>query len=166
MPEFSWKQFTLRVPVNAPASQLYRWWATREGIEHWFLRMSEYKKQDGSVRANNELVQTGDTYTWRWHGWADETTEYGTVIDCNGKDSFQFSFGKAGNCLVHIKQENGFAIVELIQTNIPDNDEGKHNWHVGCKTGWAFYLTNLKSLAEGGIDLRNKDEQLQNVLNA
>ena len=26
----------------------------------------------------------------------DETTEYGDILDCNGKDFLKFSFGKAG----------------------------------------------------------------------
>ena len=38
--------------------------------------------------------------------------------------------------------------------------------NVGCKTGWTFYLANLKSLLEGGIDLRNKDELLKDVINS
>ena len=57
-------------------------------------------------------------------------------------------------------------VLELLQDSIPDTAEGKHYWHLGCKTGWTFYLTNLKSLLEGGIDLRNKDEQIKNVLNS
>lgn len=161
-----WSSFVVRINVNADAAKLYSLWATRAGIEYWFLRMSEYKNAAGELRNDNEPVQQGDTYTWRWHGWDDAATEYGTILDCNGKDRFKFSFGKAGDCTVTIKTEWGHTIVELLQENVPDDDNGKHTWHVGCKTGWTFYLANLKSLCEGGIDLRNKDVQLQNVLNA
>lgn len=166
MENTNWKSFTVRVNINAPADKLYNLWATREGMEYWFLRMSEYKSPAGEIRKGDEQAQKGDSYTWRWHGWDDTTTEYGTVLDCNGKDFFKFSFGKAGDCSVRIKSELGYTIVELLQENVPDDDKGKQTWHVGCKTGWTFYLANLKSLCEGGIDLRNKDEQLQNVLNA
>jgi hypothetical protein len=166
MSEFNWSSFVTRIAVHATVEKLYWCWATREGIEYWFLRMSEYKKPDGVQRAGDEAVQTGDTYRWRWHGWSDETTEAGTILDCNGRDFFKFSFGKAGNCAVSIKNENNYTVVELRQTEIPDDDAGKHNWYVGCKTGWTFYLANLKSLLEGGIDLRNRDESLQNVINA
>jgi uncharacterized protein YndB with AHSA1/START domain len=166
MANYNWSTFTTRIAVNTSLEKLYWCWATREGIEYWFLRMSEYKKPDGSLRTNDEPVQKGDTYTWRWYGWSDETTEYGTVLDCNGKDFFKFSFGKAGNCIVSIKKEGVHTVVELVQDAIPDTDEGRHMWHVGCKTGWTFYLANLKSMLEGGIDLRNKDEHLKNVVNA
>jgi uncharacterized protein YndB with AHSA1/START domain len=163
---YNWGRFVTRIDVKASVTTLYNAWATRSGIENWFLRMSEYKKPDGNLRGNNEVVQKDDTYTWRWYGWSDDTTEYGSVLDCNGKDFFKFSFGKAGNCSVTIKEEQGQNIVELVQDDIPTDDQGKHYWHLGCKTGWTFYLANLKSMLEGGIDLRNKDEKLTNMTNA
>jgi uncharacterized protein YndB with AHSA1/START domain len=166
MGNHDWSRFVTRINVNAPAEKLYWCWATREGIEYWFLRMSEYKNPDGNLRAGNEPVKKGDSYAWRWYGWSDETTEYGSILDCNGKDLFKFSFGKAGDCTVNIKKELGQNIVELIQENIPDDEEGRRTWHLGCKTGWTFYLANLKSLLEGGIDLRNRDESLMNVINS
>lgn len=166
MSNYDWSKFVTRINVNAPVEKLYWCWATREGIEYWFLRMSEYKSPDGSLRASDEPVKKGDNYVWRWHGWSDETTEYGSILDCNGKDLFKFSFGKAGDCTVIIKEELGQNIVELVQENIPDDEEGRRTWHLGCKTGWTFYLANLKSLLEGGVDLRNRDEGLKNVINS
>lgn len=163
---YDWSRFVVRINVNAPADKLYHAWATREGMEYWFLRLSEYKKADGALRGDNDFVEKGDTYKWLWHGWPDETVEHGIVLDCNGKDFFKFSFGKAGNCAVTIKKEEGETIVELVQDNIPIDEQGMHYWHLGCKTGWTFYLANMKSLYEGGIDLRNKNEKLQQVLNS
>jgi uncharacterized protein YndB with AHSA1/START domain len=161
-----WESFTVRININAAIEKLYSAWATRAGMEHWFLRISEYKKRDGELRKDNELVAKGDTYKWLWHGWPDETVEFGEILDCNGKDFFKFSFGKAGNCAVKIYKEQDETIVELLQDNIPDDEQGKQFWHVGCKTGWTFYLANMKSLYEGGIDLRNKNERLQQMLNS
>jgi hypothetical protein len=135
-------------------------------MEHWFLRLSEYRKPDGTLRDGNEQVAVGDAYKWLWHGWGDETVEHGQVLACNGKDEFKFSFGKAGNCTVKIYKEQNETIVELVQDEIPTDEQGRHYWHVGCKTGWTFYLANMKSLYEGGLDLRNKNVQIQHVLNA
>ena len=163
---FDWSRFTVRIDINASVEKLYRAWATRSGMEYWFLRLSEYKKPDSSLRGNGELVAKGDSYKWLWHGWPDETVEYGEILDCNGKDSFKFSFGKAGICAVKIYGEPDKNIVELEQDNIPTDEHGKQYWHIGCKTGWTFYLANMKSLYEGGIDLRNKDERLQEMLNS
>lgn len=161
-----WNRFTVRIDVNAPVEKLYAAWATRAGMEYWFLRLSEYKKPDGSLRSKDEFVQKGDSYKWLWHGWPDDTVEHGQVLDCNGSNFFKFSFGKAGNCSVTIKREEGIHIVELVQDNIPTDEHGMQYWHLGCKTGWTFYLANMKSLYEGGIDLRNKNERLQQMLNS
>ena len=166
MSNFDWKTFTVGVPVKAPVDKLYWCWATREGMEYWFLRLSEYKNRDGNLRKENEQVQKGDSYKWLWYGWPDDTVEQGEIIDCNGKDYFKFSFGKAGNCTVTIKEENNQTIVELLQDEIPDDEQGRQYYQLGCKTGWTFYLANLKSLLEGGIDLRNRDEKLKNVINS
>lgn len=161
-----WSQFVVRINVNAAADKLYRAWATRSGMEFWFLRLSEYKTSDDRVRAHDEMVTKGDKYKWLWYGWPDETVEYGEILEANGKDTFKFSFGKAGNCTVSIYKELDETIVELLQNNIPSDDAGKHYWHVGCKTGWTFYMANLKSQFEGGIDLRNKNDKLQQMLNS
>src|SRR5688572_16729446 len=166
MADYDWSQFVVRIPINASREKLYDAWSTRKGIEHWFLRMSEYKSSGGVLRKEDEDVQKGDTYSWRWHGWPDEVEEHGEILDCNGKDYFKFSFGDAGICTVMIKEESGETILELTQTNIPTDEHGKQYWHVGCKTGWTFHLTNMKSIFEGGVDLRNKDENVKNVLNA
>lgn len=166
MSDYNWSEFIVRIPIHAMGQELYDAWATRRGIEYWFLRMSEYKSTDGEIRKDNEHVQQGDTYAWRWHGWPDEVEEHGRIISCNGKDQFKFSFGEAGVCAVTIKEEGDYSMVELLQTEIPSDEHGKQYWHVGCRMGWTFYLANMKSLFEGGIDLRNKDESLKNVINA
>lgn len=166
MENYDWSRFVTRIPINASQQDLYDAWATRKGIEHWFLRMSEYKSPQGELRKDDEYVSPGDTYAWRWHGWADDVEEKGKILACNGKDYFEFTFGEAGNCAVNIKQESGQTILELTQYDIPTDERGMHYWHLGCKTGWTFHLTNMKSIFEGGADLRNKDENIKNVINA
>lgn len=165
MPVINWDSFIVRIDAKAPIDKLYTAWATRAGIESWFLRLSEYKAADGTVRKDDEPVQKGDTYIWLWHGWPDDTVAHGTILDCNNKDFFRFSFGKAGDCTVRIYKEQGETIVEIVQENIPDDDTGKHTWHVGCKTGWMYYFANLKSVYQAGNDLRNKKEGIGKLLN-
>ena len=55
-------------------------------------------------------------------------------------------------------------VVELTQSRIPDDSD--HGIYVDCSYGWAFYLGNLKSVLEGGIDLRNKNVDIKNVVNS
>ena len=166
MANFDWSRFAVRINVKAPIEKLYWCWATKDGIEYWFLRKSDYKKTDDSLYSGNEFVIKGNSYSWWWHGYPDEVVEHGEILDCNGKDFFQFSFGNAGICTVKIYEEQGESILELIQDQIPMDEKGKQDWHIGCKTSWTFYMVNLKSLLEGGIDLRNKNEKIQNVITA
>ena len=95
-----------------------------------------------------------------------EGTEKGKITDANGTDFIQFTF--ADKCIVQIKlSESGdFTIVELIQDHIPTDDASKVNVRLGCDTGWSFYLVNLKSVYEGGLDLRNKNINLKGMINS
>ncbi len=161
-----WDRFVLRIDIRAPREAIYRAWSTRAGMEAWFLRECRYLDRQGNEIEANFSALTGDRYLFRWHGYPNEVQEEGRVLEENGRDLFVFSFGKAGNCRVSIANGGELCILALEQTEIPDDEAGRMNWHVGCKTGWTFYLANLKSLLEGGIDLRNKDIGLQNMLNA
>lgn len=166
MPNHDWSTFTQRVPVRATIQQLYDAWATQAGLERWFLRKAEFTQPDKAVRDRESHVQQGDAYEWLWHGWSDDVVERGTVLEANGKDFFKFPFGKAGIVSVTIKAEQGLSLVELAQMGIPTDEDSKAYFHVGCAKGWVFYLTNLKSIFEGGIDLRNRDVNLKNVITA
>src|SRR5687768_873626 len=117
-----WSHFTVRINVKAPTETLYKAWATRTCIEHWFLRLSEYKKKDGTLRKNDEPASAGDSYKWMWWGYPDSVVEQGEILDCNGRDFFKLIFEKAGNWTVTIKKEEVKKIVELVQDNIPTDD--------------------------------------------
>ena len=166
---YDWTTFTKNIPVKATAETIYRSFATRKGIESWFLRRSEYKNAAGLL-SPEEYVKENDTYSWRWFGYPDEVNENGTILKANGKDLFEFTFNANGKndmrVTVSAREEAGERIVSLCQYNIPTDEESKHQFHIGCMEGWTFYLANLKSILEGGIDLRNKNDAIQKVINS
>jgi hypothetical protein len=166
MKQHDWSQFTQRINVNASPEKLYNAFATRAGMESWFLRLCEYMHEDNSLLADDEQIEAGDHYKWLWHGWPDTTAETGSFLKANDKDELQFTFGKAGTVTVKIYAAENENIVDLFQEDIPEDEESKFNFYIGCSTGWVFYLANLKSIMEGGVDLRNKNVKLQGVLNA
>jgi hypothetical protein len=50
---------------------------------------------------------------------------------------------------------------------MPMDDETVQRFYfIECGKGWTFYMTNLKSILEGGIDLSNKNMSMQNVINS
>jgi uncharacterized protein YndB with AHSA1/START domain len=168
--EFDWSSFTKKIAINATAATIYHSWATKQGMESWFLRQCHYAAPGGEALPEDMPVQKGNHYTWRWHGWPDETVEKGTILEANGVDTLSFTFGEKGAagmiCTVRVYAEAGETICELVQKNIPVDDMDKSDYFVGCNTGWTFYMTNLKSILEGGIDLRNKNVAVKNVLNS
>ncbi len=159
-----WNKFVLRIPINAPKKALYMAWATAEGINTWFLRKCRYWDADGLELSPTTPVQKG-TYHWVWHGHSDAVFEKSEVLDSNGLDYFKFGFE---GCIVtiHIEEKDGYCLLSLTQEAIVFDKNPAENLYVQCGFGWTFYLTNLKSILEGGLDLRNKDMALLGVLNA
>jgi uncharacterized protein YndB with AHSA1/START domain len=163
---YDWSKFTKRIPIDASLSEIYDSWTIPAELESWFLREAKFTKADGTACDANSNVQISDKYEWKWHGYSDEVVEKGEILEANGKDFFKFTFGEGGIVSVRIFEEQGALILELTQENLPTDEEGKVKFHLGCSHGWNFYMTNLKSLLEGGIDLRNMNQELHDVLNA
>lgn len=161
-----WKQFVKRIPIKAPAKSIYEAWATQQGLETWFLRLAQFTKADGTVRQKNSNVEPADRYIWFWYGYNDDTKEENSILEANGWDRLKFQF--SGECIVtvSIKQDGGETICELIQ-EMPQEDEDQRQYYfIECGEGWTFYLANLKSVLEGGLDLRNRNEKLYKVINS
>jgi uncharacterized protein YndB with AHSA1/START domain len=166
MQSHDWSQFLLRIPINRDKQNIFDAWTTRAGLESWFLRKAIFTRPDGVQRDRDSRVEVNDTYEWLWHGWPDEIVEKGAILHINGKDLLEFSFGKAGKVTVTVKEESGHSMLELRQNDIPTDADSQVYFHLGCTKGWLFYLTNLKSILEGGLDLRNRDTELRNVITA
>ena len=166
MSQPDWSKFSLKIYINAPMQKVYDAWTTRVNIESWFLRKGEFKTPDGKLRSHKEQIQKDDTYEWMWHGHPDSSVEHGIVTEANGKDRFRFIFGGAGTVTVQLKDVGDATEMILTQDNIPTDEQGRMNFHVGCSTGWTFYFANIKSILEGGLDLRNKNPSYSNVINS
>lgn len=159
-----WTTFTRRITIDHPIKAIYEAWAIPSQLERWFVRSAEYVGFDGRAKGRDREVDAGDGYLWRWYGFLDDVSENGAVVEANGLDRFAFTF--TSECLVSISviEEKGEILVELTQSRIPN--EPDHNIYVDCSYGWAFYLGNLKSVLEGGIDLRNRNVEIHNVVNS
>src|SRR3954447_8899756 len=163
---YNWKSFTKRITINRDKEIIYRAWATQAGLENWFLRLAEFTKPDGRLRSRNEAVQQGDKYKWLWFGYDNSVGEEKEILDTNNNDMLCFSF--SGGCIitVSVKEEAGETICELVQQMPMDDESEQRYFYIEGNKGWTFYMTNLKSILEGGIDLRNRNIAIQNVINA
>lgn len=163
MKDFDWTQFTKRIAVKAHLNVLYNAWTSSNEIEKWFLKKARFIDEKDQELGLDISVSPKTTYLWNWFLY--EETEKGEITIANGKDHLQFTF--AGSCLVDVtfSREHDHTIVELKQSGIPLDDKSKQFIRLGCSSGWSFYLVNLKSVYEGGLDLRSKDERLRPMIN-
>jgi uncharacterized protein YndB with AHSA1/START domain len=166
MENYNWSQFTKRITIHASPQSIYDAWSSQQGLESWFLRLAEFRSANGDLKNKTATVQKGDQYKWLWYGYNDDAVEEKEILFANGKDELQFSF--SGGCIVSVsvKQENGETVCELTQTMPMKDENGQRHFFIECGKGWTFYLANLKSILEGGIDLRNKNVNIFNVVNA
>ena len=166
MSSHDWSKFVLKININAPVKAIYDAWTIPEQLEQWFVREAVFSRSNNTARERFLPILKGDTYTWRWHGHGDEVHEKGEVLLANEIDKLQFSFTAGGIVTVDIGETMGETIVMLTQEKIPTDDKGRMNYYVGCYGGGTFYLANLKSYMEGGIDLRNKNVAFSNMVNS
>lgn len=166
MEEINWSTFTLRIPIRATIQQIYGAWTTPAALESWFLRKAEFTSPQGTLRNPADAIQAGDQYAWYWHGYPDKVVERGKILEANGTNRLKFEFGKAGIVTLSVITLDGETVAEINQEEIPVDEQSRKNFHVGCSVGWTFYLTNLKSILEGGLDLRNRNENIPLVVSS
>jgi uncharacterized protein YndB with AHSA1/START domain len=156
MLDSKWSSFKVTGDYNTDIRSLYEAWATPAGLEKWFLRKADFYAIAGRLRDPEEFILKEDVYEWYWYGWDDSTVEKGEILEANGTDLIKFTFAKDNIVTVQISSRNGVSIVELTQENIALEEDPSKNLFVQCQVGWTFYFANLKSILEGGVDLRNK----------
>jgi uncharacterized protein YndB with AHSA1/START domain len=163
MKNFDWTSFTVKILVKASMENVYNAWTSAPELERWFVKKAFIydnmrKPVDRSVQATS-----GYYYEWTWH--LIEARENGKYLNANGKDHIQFTF--AGDCVVDVRLsvKEEYTFIELTQKDIPVDELSKQEIRLKCHKGWSFYLVNLKSVCEGGLDLRNKDVHFRPMVN-
>jgi len=170
--QFDWAQFQLGIFVKARPEELYALWTTGHGLGRWFLRTAEFAPAtgpaprgkraklspfpEGHVRAEEEACRAGDLYRWEWYYDGGITGE-GRVTQMRPPTRFGVTFGNEMEVEIGIRKQGPWCELSLRQFKIPDTPQGRWSLHMGCRVGWTFFLTNLKSVAEGGPDLRETD---------
>lgn len=174
VPRFDWSQFQLGIYIRATPDDLFDRWATSEGLTRWFLRAADFAPSEGpppsktgpkvvippfddlDPRAAGERCQAKDRYRWEWYyngGIAGE----GWISDVRPPTKLVFTFGDRMEVEVRLRKQRGLCEVNLRQFNIPITPLGRSSMHLGCRVAWAFFLANLKSVVEGGLDLRETE---------
>ena len=162
MKNFDWTNFTRKIAVKTDLDVMYRAWSRGAEMEKWFLSHCEYRDAGAPIPKTSD-VKKGNTYAWQWFLY--DVTEEGEITEANGTDHIQFTFAEVCTVDVHLSQIGDHTVVSLTQSNIPTDDLSKERIRLGCDAGWSFFLVNLKSVYEGGLDLRNKIPEYHGMLN-
>jgi uncharacterized protein YndB with AHSA1/START domain len=160
---FDWTSFTKRIAVKSSLSEIYDAWTVASKLESWFLERVVFGASEEKPDQPVSHAQTGSSYSWYWY--LEPTPMNGKIVEANGKDFIQFTFEGPSVVDVRLTTLDEYVLIELRHHSIPQDDNSKQNIRLGCSNGWAFYLHNLKSIYEGGIDLRNKDPKLGVMIN-
>jgi uncharacterized protein YndB with AHSA1/START domain len=171
-PQPDWTQFELGVYVKGRPDEIFNLWSTGEGLVKWFLKNAEFAPSDGPpaksektkpppfptalARAESEPCRTNDRYLWEWY-YDGGTSGGGWILDVRPPSRLRFTFGQQMEVEISIRKQGACCVVELRQFGIPDTPRGRWEMHMGCRVAWTFFLTNLKSVAERGIDLRETE---------
>ncbi|MDX9856548.1 MAG: SRPBCC domain-containing protein [candidate division Zixibacteria bacterium] len=138
---YDWTRFVLRIEIAAPAQRVFRAWTHAADLSAWFAEKAESEPEKGG-RLYLEFIG-GDKADLRF-------------VQLRKPGLVSFTFGPAVDLVtVRIKSIKNGCICELEQTGMKTGPKDRVHTHMGCKTGWVFFLTSLKAYLEHGIDLRS-----------
>lgn len=139
--KYDWSQFTMKAAIKASPEKVFKAWTDEKILCKWFL-----------IKAKMEL-RRGGNFMWEWFG---NVQEKGIILEVKKPNRLSMTF--AGCVLdINIKKDKRGTFMTLHQHHIPLDDKNKAGTHLSCFGGWTFFITNLKSYLENGIDLREKD---------
>ena len=156
---FNWTSFQHAILLDADLEEVFKYVATADGICRWFLGDVTYRTVAGVERPLNEIASIGDHYIWKWQD-KDFATK-GEILDCQINSLFQFTFGSTFEVVIRLSSEQERTRLTLGQEYRNGAVEDQFQY-LNCCVCWVFFMTNLKSVIEGGKDLRERevDEEL------
>ena len=151
---FDWTTFTLPIFIDRPQETVLDFWLSSGALEKWFLTKAAFFDASNNPLKPKDAAWAGCRYRWEW---VEGSVEEGDVVVVEKPSTFQVSwFGSAGKITVTTEFREGRTLLTLRQSCDLGDEEKNRECYSECSMGWNFYLTNLKSIAEGGIDLREK----------
>jgi uncharacterized protein YndB with AHSA1/START domain len=146
MPEskpYDWTQFKMKIEIKATPQKVYKAWTDGREMAKWFPEKAEIVPKKG-----------GRIYL-EWLGGVKMDDK---VTAARKNSLFQFPFGLKGEQVkITVKKVKGGSVCELHQFNMKTGPKDKVGMHMGCMSGWVFFMNNLKAFLEHGIDLRSHD---------
>lgn len=151
---YDWTKFSQHVFIKKPVARVFAAWTDDRQIVRWFPEKAEIEPRKGGI------------VRWEWLA-GDKLDKQ--ILVCQRNRQFDFPFGDKGEMVsVRFRAVKGGTICSLTQSGMKNTPQGRV-MYTGCMQGWTFFLTNLKSWLEHGIDLRSHDPKRsyrQNYVNS
>jgi uncharacterized protein YndB with AHSA1/START domain len=159
----AYETFTRKIRIDAPREIVMQYWLMPGLVKLWFTPGCVYASPENLERPENALAEVGDKYTWTW---VEGTTDNGTFRMIDFPRRFVAGwFNDTCEIEVTAEVEDDGTILSITQTNTQESEEDRMGAYWDCSMGWAFYLVNLKSVLEGGIDLRETNANIKGLVN-
>ena len=155
-------EFYHSILLDIPFTEAFDCAATGKGLEKWFIGKAEFTSPTGTVRKANEKAKRGDRYIFKW--LAKDLSAAGEVLEADDISLFKFSFGTSFVVTITVTVKGTRTLFTLKQ-QYKEGAEKNDFAHINCCVCWGFFIANLKSVSEGGFDLRevhSNDESLVN----
>lgn len=174
-----WTGFTQAVHIRAERTALWRLLTTCQGLEAWFLARATARTADGRDWPRDRTLEPGLSLTLTWGVTGDsaangsvpstEVSETDSVLAVEAPQRMRIGWYEDKGWVDFRLLEHpsdGRITVELEQRLTRSGDHAfLENAYIGCREGWAFFLTNLKCIAEGGPDLRERVPDRKGLVN-
>lgn len=151
---FNMERFSHGIFIKTDSENLFRYIATPAGISKWFIGSAEYFYRQKNIRLGDELTGKGDSYLWKWLNKDLELK--GIITDFEKEKMIEFTFSP-----LYLVRMELFPIgnrVKIVLTQSYQKSSLRNDFNfVNCCTCWVFFLTNLKSVIECNVDLREKE---------
>ena len=159
---FNLSEFYHEIYIDASFTQVFKLVATSHGICSWFIGECIYTSNDSANRMNDETARKGDGFRWKWLNKELKIT--GEVLESVDNELFRFTFGKDFVVSIKLKEEGKRTLISLFHSYKPGTAHNDFAF-INCCVCWVFFLTNLKSVAENNIDLREINSTKETLVN-
>jgi len=159
---FNLQSFTHSIYLDKPVGEVFDFASKCDSFTKWFIGEASFISPEGEERKPGDYIQRKDNYELKWQN-KDFSTK-GIILDVQKNELVSFTFGELFNVTITLKSDNGrtlFTLTQKYNKGATQNDFA----HINCCVCWVFFITNLKSVIENEIDLRETQADNEELIN-
>ncbi|MBP9096001.1 MAG: SRPBCC domain-containing protein [Ignavibacteria bacterium] len=160
---FNMNCFTHAIILKSRIEEVYEYISTSSGIVKWFIGKAKYFYKDSHIRLGNEKARKGDSFLWNWLNKDLELK--GVVTESSDNKLFSFTFSPLFFVSIELTKTEENDTRLTLRQEYQDSASKNDFAYINCCTCWVFFMTNLKSVIEYGIDLREKEAADEMMVN-